>query len=124
MTKLQRIAGFDAIIMPGFGERMRTPSSEVLQNVDECLKPVPGFRRSLPVPGGGDWAGTLANVYEKLKTADFGFVPGRGVFGHPMGPRGGAASLIQAWDAIKKGVPAAEYAKDHAELAAAFGEFG
>ncbi|MBU4484799.1 ribulose 1,5-bisphosphate carboxylase, partial [bacterium] len=92
-TKLQRIAGFDAIIMPGFGSRMKTPEYEVLLNVQECLKPLGNIKTSLPVPGGSDWAGTLPNVYDKLQTIDFGFVPGRGVFGHPSGPTGGARSL-------------------------------
>lgn len=123
ITKLQRIAGFDAIIMPGFGERMKTPDYEVRQNVDECLKPLGNIKRSLPVPGGSDWAGTLPNVYEKLNTVDFGFVPGRGVFGHPMGPRAGAMSLRQAWEAIQKGVTIEEYSKNHPELKVAIQEF-
>lgn len=55
-------------------------------------------------------------MYEKLRTKDFGIIPGRGVFGHPMGPMGGAKSLRQAWDAISKGVALDEYAKEHKEL--------
>lgn len=124
ITKLQRIAGFDAIVMPGFGERMKTPEHEVKLNVDECLKPLGHIKRSLPVPGGSDWAGTLPAVYEKLGTVDFGFVPGRGVFGHPMGPGGGAASLRQAWEAIQAGLTIEEYSKDHPELKAAIEAFG
>jgi ribulose-bisphosphate carboxylase large chain len=41
-----------------------------------------------------------------------------------MGPRGGAASLRQAWEAIAAGVPLAEHAAQHPELAAAIGTFG
>jgi len=33
-----------------------------------------------------------------------------------MGPKGGAASLRQGWDAVKQGVPLEEYARDHQEL--------
>ncbi|NTW49490.1 MAG: ribulose 1,5-bisphosphate carboxylase [Chlorobiales bacterium] len=116
ITKLQRIAGFDSIIMPGFGDRMMTTEEEVLLNVHACLEKLGPLKTSLPVPGGSDWAGTLPKVYEKVGTIDFGFVPGRGIFGHPMGPKGGAASIRQSWEAIKQGISLPEYAKTHEEL--------
>src|SRR5580698_4138771 len=100
MTRLQRLAGFDVVIMPGFGSRMMTPEQEVLDCVRACLEPMGPIKPVLPVPGGSDSAATLETVYRKIGSVDFGFVPGRGVFGHPMGPRGGAASIRQAWDAI------------------------
>lgn len=124
MTKLQRISGCDAIIMPGFGPRMMTEDEEVLSNASACINPEGHLRRVLPVPGGSDWAGTLPLVYEKLRTIDFGFVSGRGVFGHPMGPAAGAKSLRQAWEAIALRIPLAEYAKDHPELREAIETFG
>jgi ribulose 1,5-bisphosphate carboxylase large subunit-like protein len=37
ITRLQRLAGADVIIMPGFGDRMMTPEHEVLENVQACL---------------------------------------------------------------------------------------
>lgn len=124
ITKLQRIAGCDSIVMPGFGNRMKTPDYEVIANVHECLRPLGNIRPSLPIPGGGDWAGTLPEVFNKLDTVDFGFIPGRGVFSHPEGPRSGAKSLRQAWEAIKLGVPIVEYAKDRRELKSAIEAFG
>ena len=60
--------------------------------------------RSLPIPGGSEWAGTLEGIYRRVGGVDFGFIPGRGVFGHPMGPAAGATSVRQAWDAIRAGV--------------------
>ena len=87
LTRLQRLAGFDSVIMPGFGSRMMTPEHEVLDCVRACLEPMGSIKPCLPVPGGSDWAGTLEGVYRKVGSVDFGFVPGRGVFGHPMGPR-------------------------------------
>jgi len=116
MTKLQRISGCDLIIMPGFGERMKTSEQEVLLNVHECVNELYNIRPALPAPGGSDWAGTLPNIYEKVGNADFAIVPGRGVFAHPDGPKSGAASLKQAWDAISLGVSIDEYARDHEEL--------
>lgn len=123
LTKLQRLAGFDVIIMPGFGERMHTDDDEVRESIDACLAPMGPIKRSLPVPGGSDWAGTLRDVYEKVGSIDFGFVPGRGVFGHPMGPRGGAMSIRQAWDAIVADVSVEQHAVSHPELGAAIRAF-
>ncbi len=123
LTKLQRISGCDIIIMPGFGERMKTTDDEVLQNVKMCTNELGHIKRALPTPGGSDWAGTLATVHDKLKSPDFGFVPGRGVFGHPMGPLGGAKSLRQAWEAISRDVALWDWAKDHIELAEALRYF-
>jgi ribulose-bisphosphate carboxylase large chain len=123
VTKLQRLVGFDVIIMPGFGDRMKTPEEEVLENVQECFKPMGHIKDTLPVPAGSQWAGSTLKLYQRLGTIDFGIVPGRGVFGHPMGPRGGAASLQQGWESLQKGVTLEEYAKDHPELKAAIAAF-
>jgi ribulose-bisphosphate carboxylase large chain len=118
------MVGFDSIILPGFGARMKTPDIEVLENVRHCLAPLGHMKPCLPVPAGSQWAGSTINIYNKLNTIDFGIVPGRGVFGHPMGPRGGAASLIQAWEAFQKGLSLDDYGKTHPELRAAIEAFG
>jgi ribulose-bisphosphate carboxylase large chain len=123
ITKLQRIVGFDSIIMPGFGERMKTLDDEVLENVEECLKPLGHMKKTLPVPAGSQWAGSTAKLYKRLETIDFGIVPGRGVFGHPMGPKAGAASLRQGWDAVVNGMTLEEYSRNHPELKAAIEAF-
>jgi ribulose-bisphosphate carboxylase large chain len=124
LTKLQRICGCDAIIMPGFGSRMMTPDEEVIANTDACSAPLGKMLASLPVPGGSDWAGTLSLMHEKLRTIDFGLVPGRGVFCHPSGPRAGAMSLRQAWEAIVRRIDIADFAADHPELKEAIAAFG
>lgn len=123
-TRLQRLAGFDVIIMPGFGPRMFTGADEVRANLAACLEPMGPILPALPVPGGSDSAATLTGVHAQVGHSDFGFVPGRGVFGHPQGPRAGAASLRQAWDAISRGEPVASTARNHPELAAALAAFG
>lgn len=124
VTKLQRMVGFDCIIMPGFGARMKTPDAEVLESVRECLQPLGHLKPCLPVPAGSQWAGSTGELFRKLGTVDFGIVPGRGVFGHPMGPRAGAASLRQGWEAAAKGIALDTYSRDHAELKAAIAAFG
>lgn len=123
-TKLQRMAGADVIIMPGFGARMMTPEHEVLACIRACLEPLGSLLPSLPVPGGSDWAGTLEGVYSRLGTVDFGFIPGRGIFGHPQGPRGGAESVRTAWDAIAAGETTVQRAMTNDALRLAIEAFG
>jgi ribulose-bisphosphate carboxylase large chain len=123
ITKLQRLAGFDAMVIAGFGERMKTTEQEVMLNVQECVKPMGHLKKSLPIPGGSQWAGSTAELYEKLGTVDFGIVSGRAVFRHPMGPKAGAVSLRQGWEAIQKGLTLEEYSRHHPELRAAIEAF-
>lgn len=123
ITRLQRMAGFDSIIFPGFGARMKTSDSEVLQDVKECLAPLGRLKRTLPVPAGSQWAGSTERLFHRLGTIDFGIVPGRGVFGHPMGPKAGAASLLQGWEAVRQEMTLEAYAQSHPELKAAIETF-
>jgi ribulose-bisphosphate carboxylase large chain len=116
IIKLQRILGCDVIIFPGFGERMKTPDEEVMQNIEECRKPLGHIRPALPVPAGSNWAASLGELHEKLKCVDFGIVPGRAVFDHPLGARAGARALRQGWEAAARGITLAEYAENHEEL--------
>ena len=115
-TKLLRIIGFDAIVYPGFGARMKTTQQDIKASVTACLQPMGNFKPNLPIPAGSQWAGSLGELKNALGTNDFGIVPGRGVFGHPLGPRGGAMSLHQGWQAVVKGIALEQYAKDHKEL--------
>jgi ribulose-bisphosphate carboxylase large chain len=115
-TKIQRMAGYDALIYPGFDTRMKASAEDVLANAQACLEPMGNLKPMLPVPAGSQWAGSLKPLYDTLGTIDFGIVPGRAVFGHPQGPKGGAASLRQGWEAVSKGVSLEEYAKDHEAL--------
>lgn len=119
ITKLQRMVGFDAIIFPGYGARMKTPEIEILQSAGECLNLLGQLKPSLPVPAGSQWAGSTGDLHKKLGTVNFGIVPGRAVFEHPMGPKGGAASLRQGWEAVEKGLTIEAYAEEHPELEAA-----
>lgn len=119
-TKLQRIAGFDFILFPGVGARMQTTEEELQANVWACVEPLCNIKPALPVPGGSDWAGTVPILYERLKTIDFGMAPGRGVFNHPSGPKAGAKSMRQAWEAIAKRIPLATQKSRCPELTEAY----
>lgn len=123
LTKLMRLAGCDVIGIAGFGTRMKTSIREVKGCIAACLSPMGAIKQALPIPGGGDWAGTLQTVYDSIGHNDFGFIAGRGVFGHPMGPRAGAVSIRQAWDAVARGQSIDDAARTHPELAAAVKAF-
>ncbi len=115
-TKLLRMVGFDAMIYPGFGARMKSAPEDIMASARACLSPMGTLKPILPIPAGSQWAGSLGELKDALGTIDFGIVPGRGVFGHPQGPKGGAASLHQGWEAVSQGVPLEEYAQNHEEL--------
>lgn len=99
-TKLMRLAGCDWIGIAGFGPRMLCTDDEVMQNVRACWEPMGNILPALPIPGGSDTAETLPTVCQKVGSIDFGFISGRGVFGHSDGPRAGAATLRTAWEKI------------------------
>jgi len=115
-SKLQRMAGYDVLIYPGLDSRLKTTKEEAITNARACLDDMGDLKRMLPVPAGSQWAGSLGSLYELLGSADFGIVPGRAVFGHPMGPKGGAASLRQGWEAVRAGKTLEAYAREHEEL--------
>jgi ribulose-bisphosphate carboxylase large chain len=114
--KLQRMAGFDAILFSGFDLRMKATRKDVLENTKACLEPLGNLKPSLPIPAGSQWAGSLPELYQALGTVDFAIVPGRGIFEHPLGPKGGARSLHQGWEAVKLGISLETYSKSHNEL--------
>lgn len=124
LTALQRLSGCDAMVMPGFAPRMRTPAEEVRACIDAAGRPMGRLPAALPALGGGVSAASVADAYAKVGSVGFGLVAGRGVANHPLGPQAGARSLLQAWDAAAAGRDAAEAAGGQPELAAALEAFG
>ncbi|MEK7466067.1 MAG: RuBisCO large subunit C-terminal-like domain-containing protein [Planctomycetota bacterium] len=124
MTLLQRLAGFDVILFPGTGARMRTTDEEVKANIESCRRPLGTIAPALPVPGGSSRPADLPAALRLCGGTDFGMVPGRAVFNHPDGPRAGAKSFRQAWEAVCRGRSLAEHAISAAELAKSLTEFG
>lgn len=115
VTKLQRMVGYDGIIMPGFGSRMFTAHEELRENISMCLEEN-SMKKTLPAPGGGIKPELVPKMYEECKTKDFLIITGRGVYKHPLGPEAGAKSFRQAIDAVEKGKTLEEYAETHEEL--------
>ena len=116
LTKIERMLGCDAVIMPGFNSRMKVSETEVMENVEECLNPLGSMKRILPVPAGSNWVGDLEDIHKRTGSVDFGIVPGRAVFNHPMGPESGSRGLREGWEAVASGTDLNEYAESHKAL--------
>lgn len=72
----------------------------------------------LPVAGSGQWGGQARDTYDRTgRTVDLMYLCGGGIVSHPGGPGAGVKAVKQAWDAAVQGVPLANYAKHHPELA-------
>ncbi|MET0168891.1 MAG: RuBisCO large subunit C-terminal-like domain-containing protein, partial [Aliihoeflea sp.] len=78
----------------------------------------------MPIFSSGQWAGTLPFTLEQVGSNDLMFLCGGGIIAHPDGPAAGVASLRQAYDACKAGVPLDVHSQSHPELAAALARFG
>ncbi len=124
ITLLQRLAGFDIILFPGIGARMRTTDEEIRANFEACRRPLGPIAPALPVAGGSSRPADIGGTMRLCGSADFAMVPGRGVFNHPDGPGAGARSFRQAWEAVRDGTDLREKAKGARELARSLEAFG
>jgi ribulose-bisphosphate carboxylase large chain len=121
-AKFVRLFGADIVLYPALDGSLKATRAEVETIKHVCHATWPHIATSMPAIGGGQHAGTFA-VHHDLFGRDFIFLCGGGVVGHPQGARAGARSVRQAWDAARQGIPAARYAKQAPELAAALKAF-
>jgi ribulose-bisphosphate carboxylase large chain len=82
-----------------------------------------GMKATTPIISGGMNALRLPGFFANLGHSNVIQTSGGGVFGHQHGGMAGAKSLRQAHDAWRLGIDLPEYARDHAELKAAFASF-
>jgi ribulose-bisphosphate carboxylase large chain len=81
------------------------------------------IKPALPVSSGGLQPANLPAVV-KVLGIDCVMQIGGGVIGHPDGPKAGAAAVRQALEAMAKGIPLEDYAKEHKELRRALEKWG
>jgi len=123
LTKLVRMCGGDALHIGTLGAGKMSADAHENLNLPACLgKDVP-YKRMMPVCSGGVYPGVVQAIVDRAGM-DVQIQAGGGVAGHPEGVRGGAKAMSQAIDAAFAGIPAAEYAKDHRELALALEKWG
>ena len=115
LAKITRLAGVDELHTGTIIGKMEGEKEEVLK-INEFLRSEwYGLKPVLPVASGGLYPALIPNLIEILgKEMIFAF--GGGIHGHPQGSKAGAKAVIQAVEAVSKGVSLRDYAKDHQEL--------
>jgi ribulose-bisphosphate carboxylase large chain len=122
--KFWRLAGADHMHVNGLRNKFCEPDESVIASARECLKPLWGGYRVMPVFSSGQWAGQAPDTYKALGSVDLMYLAGGGIMAHPGGPAAGVASLRQAWEAAISGQTLEEYARNHLELRQAIERFG
>jgi 2,3-diketo-5-methylthiopentyl-1-phosphate enolase len=120
---LPRLAGADMALVfsPFSGYPMRR--LQYLKTVQQLTLPRPHIAPTLPLIGGGVHPGTVETYLRDLGP-DIILGAGGAIQGHPNGAAAGGNAMRQAIDAALAGIPIAEAAKEHPELAAAIARFG
>jgi ribulose-bisphosphate carboxylase large chain len=122
--KFWRLAGVDHMHVNGLRNKFCESDESVIASARECLKPLLGGYRVMPVFSSGQWAGQAPDTYKALGSVDLMYLAGGGIMAHPGGPAAGVASLRQAWEAAISGQTLEDYTKDHLELGQAIERFG
>jgi ribulose-bisphosphate carboxylase large chain len=124
--KLWRIAGVDHMHVNGLRNKFSESDESVMASARECLQPIWADRPCtiVPVFSSGQTAAQIPDTVAGLQSADFIYAAGGGILGHPDGAKAGVESLRQAFAATRVGIPLAEYARSHSELARALKAYG
>ncbi len=122
--KIYRTAGVDHLHVGGFSGKFYESNAEVAQSIRDCLTPLYGDYRAMPVISSAQWAGSAVDIYSATRTTDVLHLAGGGIIGHPGGIAAGVRSMQQGWEAAIAGAPLADYARTRPELAAAIDKFG
>jgi ribulose-bisphosphate carboxylase large chain len=122
---LWRLTGIDHLHVHGMDGKFAQANAEVVASSQACLTPLGAQDdRVMPVLSSGQWAGTMPVTFTSVKSDDLIFLAGGGILAHPDGPSAGVQSLKDGWEAVKAGVPLAEYGKQAPALARALEFFG
>jgi ribulose-bisphosphate carboxylase large chain len=114
-ARFMRILGSDIILYPALQGTLKAKKSHLKTVHEACRTPMEGMKQSMIAVGGGMHAGTMA-VHADLFGANFAYLCGGGVCGHPDGARAGGQSIRQAWESYATGIPLDKYRKKHKAL--------
>ncbi|MFW2542417.1 3-oxo-isoapionate-4-phosphate decarboxylase OiaX [Primorskyibacter sp. 2E107] len=124
--KIWRLLGVDQFQINGIRAKYWEPDDSFVKSFGDVRTPI--FSPDdccLPVVCSGQWGGQAVDTWNRTGgTLDLMYLAGGGVHGHPMGLGSGVRAIRQAWDAAAAGASLEDYAKDHAELAAALAKWG
>ncbi|MHA1777544.1 MAG: RuBisCO large subunit C-terminal-like domain-containing protein [Promethearchaeota archaeon] len=123
LGKLPRLVGGDVVVLPAPYGKAPVVEERFIQNVMECVHPLPHIKPMMPMPSGGITPGMV-----EYAIRDIGWNcmlgAGGGIHAHEMGPTAGAKAFRQAIDAVMNGVSVKKAAKEHKELGVAMGMWG
>jgi len=126
--KFWRLAGVDHLHVNGLRNKFSESDPSVISSARACLTPLFDEPHApytvMPVFSSGQWAGQIPDTYAALGSSDLLYLAGGGIMAHPDGPAAGVASLREAWDAARAGVPLSRYAATHPALQGALTRFG
>jgi 3-oxoisoapionate-4-phosphate decarboxylase len=123
---LWRLLGIDQFQVNGIGAKYWEPDESFLRSFRDCTTPLlSDDDRALPVVGSGQWGGQAPETFARNgRSIDLLYLGGGGIMGHPGGAGAGVRAITQAWEAAVAGIPLADYARQHPELAQAIAAFG
>lgn len=124
--KIWRLLGVDQFQINGIGAKYWEPDDSFVRSFHDVMTPIfSAADRPLPVVCSGQWGGQAPETFARTgRTLDLMYLGGGGIHGHPQGPAAGVRAIRQAWAAAEAGIPLADHARDHPELAASLARFG
>ncbi|WP_214471343.1 3-oxo-isoapionate-4-phosphate decarboxylase OiaX [Mesorhizobium sp. dw_380] len=121
-----RLLGVDQFQINGIASKYWEPDASFIRSFEAVTTPL--FSPddcALPVVGSGQWGGQAPETYQRTgRTVDLLYLCGGGIVSHPDGPGAGVRAVQQAWQAAVEGIPLADYARSHVELARSIEKFG
>jgi 2,3-diketo-5-methylthiopentyl-1-phosphate enolase len=102
LAMLPRLAGVDAMILASPGGTLQTDHASFAREVAALREPLGDLRASLPVPGGGLTAGSVAGLVDKAGV-DLAIGVGSAIHRHDRGTRAGTALVRAAIEAASDG---------------------
>lgn len=121
-----RLLGVDQFQINGIASKYWEPDASFVESFKAVTTPI--FSPddcALPVAGSGQWGGQAPETYQRTgRTVDLLYLCGGGIVSHPDGPGAGVRAVQQAWQAAVDGIPLADFALTHPELARSIEKFG
>jgi 2,3-diketo-5-methylthiopentyl-1-phosphate enolase len=115
LGKLPRLAGADVVVIPAPYGKAPVIDYKFKNAARNLSFPLYNLKPTFPMASGGITPSMVPQVMADLGN-DIVIGSGGGIHAHPKGPVAGGKAFRQAIDATMKGIPVAEYAKDHEEL--------
>ncbi|MCF6117783.1 ribulose-bisphosphate carboxylase large subunit family protein [Mesorhizobium muleiense] len=121
-----RLLGVDQFQINGIASKYWEPDWSFISSFEAVTTPIfSPDDRALPVAGSGQWGGQAPETYRRTgRTVDLLYLCGGGIVSHPDGPGAGVRAVQQAWQAAVDGIPLADFALSHPELARSIEKFG